>query len=78
VCDTAVTEEMVFSKHWRQQQRLLIFWQHFVHFFRKMFFYGKNYGMYLINVDQDRDQGDGSCQQGNKPLGSIKCWETFK
>jgi hypothetical protein len=74
----AVTEDTFFSKHWRQHQRLLMFWQHSVHFFRKMVFYGRTMvctGLMWLKIVT---RGEGSCQQGNKPLGSIKCWEILK
>jgi hypothetical protein len=32
-------------------------------------------GMNWIDLAQDRDQWRGSCEQGNEPSGSIKCWE---
>jgi hypothetical protein len=28
-----------------------------------------------IDLDQNRDQWKGSCEHGNEPSGSIKCWE---
>jgi hypothetical protein len=30
-------------------------------------------GMDWIDLAQDRDQFEGSCEQGNEPSGSIKC-----
>jgi hypothetical protein len=35
-------------------------------------------GMDWIDVAQDRDQLEGSCEYGNEPLGSIKCWEVLE
>jgi hypothetical protein len=32
-------------------------------------------GMDWIELAQDRDPVEGSCEHGNKPSGSIKCWE---
>jgi hypothetical protein len=33
-------------------------------------------GMDWIDLAQDRDQG--SCEHGNEPSGSIKCWEILE
>jgi hypothetical protein len=30
-------------------------------------------GMDWINLAEDRDQWEGSCEHGNEPSGSIKC-----
>jgi hypothetical protein len=35
-------------------------------------------GMDWIDLALDRDQRKGSCQHGNEPLGSIKCWEVLE
>jgi hypothetical protein len=36
-------------------------------------------GMDLIDLAQDRDQRRGSCEHGNEPSGSIKCfWEILE
>jgi hypothetical protein len=35
-------------------------------------------GMDWIDLAQDRDQWEGSCEQGNEPSGSIKCWEVLE
>jgi hypothetical protein len=35
-------------------------------------------GMDWIDLDQDRDQWRGSCEGGNEPSGSIKCWEILE
>jgi hypothetical protein len=32
-------------------------------------------GMDWIDLAQGRDQWEGSCEDGNEPSGSIKCWE---
>jgi hypothetical protein len=31
-------------------------------------------GMDFIHLAHDRDQWEGSCERGNEPPGSIKCW----
>jgi hypothetical protein len=31
-----------------------------------------------IDLAQDRDQWRGSCEHGNEPSGSIKCWEVLE
>jgi hypothetical protein len=31
-----------------------------------------------IDLAQDRDQLRGSCEHGNEPSGSIKCWEVLE
>jgi hypothetical protein len=35
-------------------------------------------GMDWINLARDRDQWEGSCEHGNEPSGSIKCWEVHE
>jgi hypothetical protein len=35
-------------------------------------------GVDWINLAQERDQWRGSCEHGNEPLGSIKCWEILE
>jgi hypothetical protein len=35
-------------------------------------------GMDWIDLAQDRDQWEGSCEHGNEPSGSIKCWEVLE
>jgi hypothetical protein len=35
-------------------------------------------GMDWINLAQDRDPLEGSCEHGNEPSGSIKCWEILE
>jgi hypothetical protein len=35
-------------------------------------------GMDWIGVAQDTDQVERSCDCGNEPSGSIKCWETIE
>jgi hypothetical protein len=37
-----------------------------------------NYGMDWINLAQDREQWRGSCEHGNEPSVSIKCWEVLE
>jgi hypothetical protein len=34
--------------------------------------------MAWIYLAQDRDSKGGSCEHGNKPSGSIKCWEILQ
>jgi hypothetical protein len=34
--------------------------------------------MDCIDLALDREPVEGSCEHGNKPLGSIKCWEIFE
>jgi hypothetical protein len=31
-----------------------------------------------IDLTQDKDQWEGSCEHGNEPSGSIKCWEILE
>jgi hypothetical protein len=35
-------------------------------------------GMDWIYLAQDMDQFEGSCEHGNEPSGSIKCWEVLE
>jgi hypothetical protein len=35
-------------------------------------------GMDWINLAQDRDQWEGSCEHGNEPSGYIKYWEVLE
>jgi hypothetical protein len=35
-------------------------------------------GMDWIDLVQDRDPVGGSCEHGNEPSGSIKCWEVLE
>jgi hypothetical protein len=35
-------------------------------------------GMDWIDRAEDRDQWRGSCEYGNEPSGSIKCWEVLE
>jgi hypothetical protein len=35
-------------------------------------------GMDWIDLAQDRDPVEGSCEHGNEPSGSIKCWEVLE
>jgi hypothetical protein len=35
-------------------------------------------GMDWIDLIEDRDQFEGSCERGNEPSGSIKCWEVLE
>jgi hypothetical protein len=35
-------------------------------------------GMDWIDLAQDRDQLEGSCEDGNEPLGAIKYWEVLE
>jgi hypothetical protein len=35
-------------------------------------------GMYYIDLAQSRDAVEGSCERGNEPSGSIKCWEVLE
>jgi hypothetical protein len=35
-------------------------------------------GMDWIDLAQVRDQWRGSCEHGNEPSGSIKCWEVLE
>jgi hypothetical protein len=35
-------------------------------------------GMDWIVLAQDRDQVGGSCEHGNEPSGSMKCWEVLE
>jgi hypothetical protein len=34
--------------------------------------------MNWIDLAQDRDPVEGSCEHGNETLGSIKCWEVLE
>jgi hypothetical protein len=35
-------------------------------------------GIDCIDLAQDRDQWEGSCEHGNEPSGSIKCWKILE
>jgi hypothetical protein len=35
-------------------------------------------GMDWIDLAQDRLPEESSCEHGNEPSGSIKCWEVFE
>jgi hypothetical protein len=35
-------------------------------------------GMDWIDLAQDREPVEGSCEQGNEPLGSTTCWEILE
>jgi hypothetical protein len=35
-------------------------------------------GMDWIDLTQDRDPVEGSCEHGNEPSGFIKCWEVIE
>jgi hypothetical protein len=35
-------------------------------------------GVDWIDLAEDRGQWEGSCEHGNEPSGSIRCWEVLE